>query len=385
MDNQKKVRKFIPCSLYCTEKIAKWLEDMAAEGYVLYTFSKFDYAVFYKGEPKKTRYRLWLRNDNKLEEEAKEIRQKYGWRRIDDVRCLEIYCSDGNEIPGIDTDEKALELQDKAIKYQLRQNIISLCLLLFPTIIYCLFKEFGSSAVNFGIGALLLPILMLLFVIAKHTAEIIDIKTYKKHTEDKNAYIKNTSKINLFLYATKYISLIVLLVTFIPFLHSADTVKDVWYSNSDSNETFPFVTIEDFIPDDAVRKSETKGDSSAIYQKWSNVVSPVNYYWCENDIITLPDGTNTEISLRITYHETKSPILARWVASDYYLEDKSFKINSKVHKLSDFGIDYGLYYHTPIANVVIAQKGNKLIMAEFLSLEFYSVEETIEIICNCLM
>ncbi|MBQ2848818.1 MAG: DUF2812 domain-containing protein [Clostridia bacterium] len=390
MEKQEKIRRFIPCSLYCTDKIESWLEEMASEGYIFYTFSKFDYAVFLKDKPQKMYYRLCLRGRNRHQSEMQKLMQKHGWERKGEIKNLDIYISHDSESLAADNDYEISELRDKAIKYRSKQNIISF---IFPLLIiatYIFFDDVAISAVNFGIGALLIPISLILFVAARQIIETADIKIYKKHIDDKNALVKNISKINLALYVAKYISIMFAFLSFVFVIASPDANSDIWYSNSDKNENPPFATVEDFVTGIASLKSEDNNDPAALFNKWSNSISAVNYYWRENDMLIQSDGTTEEIQLNVDYHETISPLLAKWLIWDYFWEDKSMKITSEVNIISGYDIDYGLTYHNWDYLVVIAQKGNKFTKAEFFSVRQEPFEETssitdeeaIEIICS---
>lgn len=383
MEKQKKIRRFIPCSLYCTDKIEKWLEDMAAEGYVFYNFSTFDYAVFTQQTPQKIRYRIWLKGKEKYADEARSLRQKYGWQLTDEMKNLELYRSVGAEIPGIENDERLTEIHNDAIKYHTKQNTLSFILLLLPIAIYILFEEIGTSTVSFGLSAFIMPIFLLLYTVLKQIANIINISTYKKNIENSDTYTKKGSKINFFFDAAKYISLIIFCAAIIPFFYSMEKSRDVWNPSPPEIESVPFATLDDFLPDSASRKS---GNEGILYQKWSNYASSVNYYWSEDDDVTFSDGTTGNCRTIISYHETISPLLAKWVVWDYFFEDKSFEINSEVEKLSGDNFDYGIYYRTPVLSVVILQKGSKVLMTEFY---FFSEsdnsptdEEVTEIICK---
>ena len=147
---------------------------------------------------------------------------------------------------------------------------------------------------------------------------IIDIRT-KKQINDSNTYIKITSKINLLLFTAKYILIAVALLSFIFVLASPDANSDIWYSNSDKNENPPFATVADFVPENASLKSEENNDPAALFNKWSNSVSAVNYYWRENDMLIHPGGTSEEIQLNVDYHETISPLLSKWTIWDLLL------------------------------------------------------------------
>ena len=116
-----------------------------------------------------------------------------------------------------------------------------------------------------------------------------------------------------------------------------------------------------------------------MYQKWSNAVSSVNYYWIENEEFIYEDGTTERLHFNVSYHETSNNIFAKWLVWDFYFEDKLKEINSDVIKLSEYDIDFGLTYHNWNYLVVIARKDNKIIKAEFESVNL-NEQEVIEII-----
>lgn len=265
--------------------------------------------------------------------------------------------------------------------------------MLLPILTFIIFKGSAISAVTFGIDALLIPISMILFVLARHIIEIIDAETYKKHISDNNTHIRNTSKINLTLYVSKYISVVALLVSFVFLLFTPEANSDILYDSIVENENPPFATVEDFVTENAVKKGNPETDHGALYNKWSNTVSKLNYRWRENSDFLHTDGTTERIQLNVEYHDTLSPFLAKLLIWDYYLEDKSLKINSKTKTINGYDIDYGLTYRNWGYLVVIAQKDNKLIRAEFESvritedepfktIESITDEEAIDIICN---
>ncbi len=395
MENQEKIRRFIPCSLYCTAKIESWLEEMAADGYILYKFSKFDYAVFTKDKPQKNHYRLCLKGKYKDESEMQNLMRKYGWERICEIKNLIVFSSQ-NPIPFEADDKfKLIELRDKAVKHRSKQNLISVISPLLIIASYILFKDVAIDAVKFGIGALLTPISIIFFLIAWQIVEIIDINTYKKHISDKNSYIKNTGKINLVLSAAKYISVAAIFLSFIILLISPSTEasSDIWYSNSDKSENPPFATVEDFVTGNATKKGNPETDPGAMYNKWSNAVSKLNYFWQEEYDYLHSDGTTERIQILVSYHKASNPILAKHLIWDYYWKDKTTKIRSDVKKISGYDIDYGITYRNWNFLVVIAQKGNTVIKAEFESvrlteeepfevIESITDEEAIEIICS---
>lgn len=395
MENQETIRRFIPCSLYCTAKIESWLEEMAAEGLVLYKFSTLDYAVFIKDEPQRISYRFCLKGNSKDESEVNKMMHKYGWEKVCEAKNFIIFASPVPVTFESDDIYRLKELRDKAVKYRSMQNIISLVSYLMIIASYIFFKDIAVDAVNFGIGALLTPISILFFLIAWQTVEIIDIRTYKKHISDKNAYIRNTGKINLILHTAKYISIAAIFLSFIILLvsPSAKTNNDIWYDSIAENENPPFATVEDFVTGNAIKKGDPEKDPGALYSKWSNAVSKINYHWRESSDFLHTDGTTESIQLNVDYHDTFSPLLAKWLIWDYYFKDKSIKITSDVKKISGYNIDYGLTYNNWGYHVVIVQKDNKLIKAEFSSvrtaegepiriIESITDEQVIDIICN---
>ncbi len=395
MEKQEKIRRFIPCSLYCTDKIESWLEEMAADGYILYTFSRFDYAVFFKDKPQNIKYHLCLKGRGKHRSETLKLMQKYGWETTCETKNLVVFSSQ-SPIPFEKDDETNLTtLRDQAINYRSKQNIISF---IFPLLIiasYIFFNDVAIDAVKFGIGALLTPISMISFLIAWQIIEIIDIRTYKKHINDKNAHIKNTSKINLCLYTAKYISVAAIFLSFMILLisPSPEASSDILYDSISKNENPPFATVEDFVTGNATKKGDPETDPGALYNKWSNAVSELNYFWHENHDYLHSDGTTENIRLLVSYHEASNPILAKHLIWDYYWDDKASKITSDVNKISGYDIDYGITYRNWNFLVVIAQKGNTIIKAEFESVRLTEEEpfevtesitdkEAIDIICR---
>ena len=395
MAKPEKIRRFIPCSLYCTSEIESWLEGMASEGYIFYAFSKFDYAVFIKEEPQKIHYRLCLKGSIKRESEIQNLMFKYGWESAGDIKNLFIFSSKNPTPFEADDENKLSELRDEALKHFSRQSIVNFISPLLIITMFFFTKEIAIDSVRFGVAGLLLPISMIMSLIIWGTIEITDIRTYKKHISNNNSYVFKFSKVNLCFYAAKYISAAAIFVSLAVLLISSQSglSNDIWYNSLSENENPPFATVEDFVTVNASKTGNSETDPGALYNKWSNKVSKLNYYWHENADYLHTDGTTENIKLIVDYHDTFSPLLAKWLIWDYYWNDKSIKITSDVNRISGYDIDYGLAYHNWGYLVVIAQKDNKIIKAEFSSVrtthnepiittEGITDEEAIAIICS---
>ena len=79
--------------------------------------------------------------------------------------------------------------------------------------------------------------------------------------------------------------------------------------------------MADLARDENSYELENYGFSNTV-EIWSDWLAPVNYDWNEIAIAALPDGRRIEGGLYVTYHQARSPAIAKTIAKEYLNKDR---------------------------------------------------------------
>lgn len=367
MKKTEKIRRFIPCSLFNISKLEDWLEDMAADGCILQSLSNSGIATFIKTEPKIIHYRVWPKNKFSDEGDVKRLRESYGFVRIDENTNLDIYITDSNTSNHIDNDEDAERFHKKAIKHQRYLCIFDLISALAAIAFYFFIKPFFLTAVTFGWAFSILPVLLILFTAIKGLIKLINIGKLKNPSTKPDINEKNNWQAASILNTVLNISEKAFVIILIPLLIGWDYNVHIDSHISSCNEELPFATVKDLFPD-AEYQERTRSDRN-VYNNWSLFFAPVNYEWNEDAILTFSDGSVYRCHLRVNYHETASPFMAKAVAREYIRKDNSLFSRLDIRDLPQLDADYAVFY-SYITNTIVIQNDNKIIKSDyFLSSE----------------
>lgn len=362
MKKAKKIRRFIPCSLFNISKLESWLEDMAADGCILQTLSNNGVATFIKTEPKIIYYRIWPKNKFKDEDDAKRLRESYGFVRIDENTNLDIYITDSNTSNHIDNDEDADRFHKKAIKHQRYLCIFDLISALAAIAFYFFVKPFFVTAVTFGWAFSILPVLLILFTAIKGLIKLININKLKNPSTKPDINEKSNWQAASVLNTVLNISEKAFVIILIPLLIGWDYNVHIDSHISSCNEELPFATVKDLFPDAEYQEKERP--SRNVYNNWSLFFSPVNYEWKEDAILTSDDGTVYGCYLKVNYHETANSFIAKGVARDYVFYDKARFSDTEIYDLAEIDADYAVFYSV-VSNTVVIRNDNKIIKADY--------------------
>lgn len=361
MKKAKKIRRFIPCSLFDISKLENWLEDMAADGFILQSLSNQGIATFKEAEPRTLRYRVWLKNKFKDEGDAKRLRESYGFVRIEENTNLDIYITDSNTGNSIDNDEEAQLLHQKAIKHQIKLSVFQILFSVAAMALYFFIKPFFLTTVVFGTAFSLVPVLLLVFAFVEHIARIISISKIKHRESGLNEKCdwRIGSTVNTIIKICETLLTVILLPLLIGLNYNILIASHI----SSCSEELPFATVENLFPDAEYVISDRYERNT--YTHWNIAASPVNYEWNEDATVTLPDGSVYDCYFKVNYHETANSFIAKGVARDYLFYDRSKLWDFEIYDLTELDADYAVFY-SKITNTVILQKDNKVIKVVYL-------------------
>lgn len=128
----KTVRKFMPDDIWNLGRSESWFSDMAKSGLHLQKVG-LQFALFDKGEPKNTKYRIDIISPMPTGEQL-EIYEKSGWQLVDNLKQLYIFSSpEEADYPELHTDPMEQSYTLTALNQRLKIQVIllSVCMVLF--------------------------------------------------------------------------------------------------------------------------------------------------------------------------------------------------------------------------------------------------------------
>ncbi len=126
--------KLIPYYFFQVDAIEGWLDEQAQKGLFLSEVGyPADLARFTRGEPRKVRYRIDIKQNTGYadEKERTAAYKEMGWDYVCDLRSdLDIYRCGDPDTPELNTDEETLHsVLDSKLKGQILYSIALLCLI----------------------------------------------------------------------------------------------------------------------------------------------------------------------------------------------------------------------------------------------------------------
>jgi len=103
----------------------------------------------------------------------------------------------------------------------------------------------------------------------------------------------------------------------------------------------------------------------------SDWLAPVNIDWNEIANVTLSDGRRIEGGLYVTYHEARSPAIARAIAEEYFRKDYYDQVFNMPYahdfeplELSPLNVEYATAYRNRVHHpTVVLQDGTRVLRA----------------------
>ena len=371
-----------PCPPYDVEATESWLEDMAAQGWMLEKDNIFlGVAAFEKAEPAPVRYRLEAsaRRVGDFDDyggapdpEAEEMNADFGWEYVARRGQFHIYRSPAGGGPELHTDPRVQALAIKSLERRQINSLLSLLLVLVINL-FAVQLRGGSlllSAAAAGLPITLLTAFLALWLIAAPVREAVHLGRLKKrlaagvplrHDGDwrrgRTAY-----------YARRLIHLLLFLTWLLVLLHlwagkSVGTGKEAL---ADYKGILPFADMRDFAEGDFRLTGSDMLNSSVTVKSNAFVRRYVDLE--EHARILRPDGTALNGGLYVTYFEARWEWLARALAGEFLRVDRRKTGRGWRESLEypDIGLDeataYRNFIHFPC---VVLRQGRVVLRAMF--------------------
>lgn len=300
----KLVRRFNFVDMWDYGKNESWYSDMALKGLHLQDIGNF-LVTFEKGQPKKTKYRIEILEDNPSQEQL-DLYKEYGWELVTNKKIFYVFSSPQEDnAPELHTDPMEQSFTFKMIDKQLKTNMTSISII-FLSFIASIFNQFflQDQPYLFLIRQSSLNLMMLMvpymYVFIKSISGYITVK------KTKNALLMGMPlnhnknwKLSYLFSSVFYILLIAMIIItlFTPYYtavqRSLHTYKDV-----EDTSAISLINIE----------------TGPVYDYWHKLsyywsfVSPVQYVITEDGYVDAQiqeelSGTYSHAFLHIRYYE----------------------------------------------------------------------------------
>ena len=363
MNNKKSknVYRLLPCYKHDILAIETWLEDMAAEGYILKKL-KTGYAIFVMDEPVQMRYRLLPRVENSLiniggtpteEDQFIAVQQMTGWKHITQNGFYFVFATQDPSLPELERDVSAII--KKTVK-TCRNGAFVILFIWVSTFItlFCRGRLDLISIIQVGTWV---PLLMVLIA----ASQIIDgFAAYRLQKKFSTDIVSCDWRQDAKQYKRQNIWHDISFALIIVFLSGAwGSVFYHWDKPKElSQADAPFPILEEIAP-------ELSYNSDNIYyiaNKKFDLLAPVVMTVEEHGALYNGDEQVFAGTLYIDYYETISPWIANRIANEYIYEDsfvwRKYKLGGEPNpvELNGLGVDYAYMQETHAPIVVLVEE-----------------------------
>lgn len=344
MKEKQTIHRICPCHRYDIEGIQTWLEDMAADGWLLekggYGLGTF---TFQRSKQIRCKYRLEVIFEGEKYPDRSnylEMLKDFGWTHLTDFRGFEIFRTEDLNATEISTDPLVQAMTLKKLKHA---GIHRILFLVFYFALQLLSKHlswiyFFRNAVTFGPVAVVLmtAFLALILILPLHDLWRIHRLEKKLRAGQPNHHRKNWRSHALVHRIFSVFPGVIGICTICLWLSGLFIAMNSIPLESSTIDP-PFVTIAD-LADSNYELTDPPLSGNNQYVYWSNPLSPVNYEWREYAKFTANDMGNNGF-LTVDYHQTASEWIAVGLAEDYYNYEFNRLNDTEDLQTSDFGLD----------------------------------------------
>ena len=371
-----------PCPPYDVEATESWLEDMAAQGWMLEKDNIFlGVAVFEKAEPAPVRYRLEAsaRRVGDFDDyggapdpEAEEMNADFGWEYVARRGQFHIYRSPAGGGPELHTDPRVQALAIKSLERRQIHQLLSLLLILVVNLFAVQLR--GGSLLLYaaaaGLPITLLTAFLALWLIAAPVREAVHLGRLKKRLaagvplrHDGDWRRGQTGY-----YARLLVNLLLFLTWLLVLLHlwAGKVEGSGKEALTDYKGILPFADMRDFAAGDFrltgsdMLNSSVTDKSNAFVRRYVDLE--------EHARILRPDGTSLNGGLYVTYFEARWEWLAKALAGEFLRVDRRKTGRRRWEPIScpDFGLDGAAAYRNDLHfPCVVLHQGRAVLRAMF--------------------
>lgn len=352
-NNDKRIYRLAPYSVYEYDRIEKYLEEMAQKGY--FFESVFCGVMSFKiDKPQKARYRLEAIDKKRDENDDMDFYEECGWIKLDSWREFRVWCTLDENAREIDTDDEVKALSLKNLKKSLVSNY---SMLIFWLIAYPIIKGFGTvllSIIEIGTIVSSIGIFFILCDIFYSGKRIIYLsKRIKAIKNDEEIKVKENSR------ARQIIACVLIVAVIVWGFFFADRalkhmVDEYEMPYSEYKGELPFADISKLVENGKLEKVTIMNTVSVR----EDILAPKIIYLDQSGRVTSDTAESFSGGLHIQYYELKNEFLAKMVFDELCIHDRKSK-RYKDKEEPDLNVDE-IKYHFEVFDTLIIRKGEKV-------------------------
>ena len=374
-----KIYRLLPCYKNDVLAMEAWLEDMAAEGYMLKKIF-LSIAIFVECEPAKVRFRLLPKPANKLldmggvptvQENFIALRELEGWRHVASTSYYFIFYTKNAALPEPERDlyEIVSERYHEAKKSLVMEAATILCAIASLGMLNALTL---SNIVWYGTLVFLLIFWLFFYAAGVSIYEMFRWKKIKNvlESEDINRYDwRDSAGFHKASTMMVYIVTTVLLIgasgTYLYSVHPSNTMAVEQYE-----DILPIPKVSEWYTDTnyVIPEEEANIANYNILEKRSDLLAPIILQIDEHGELYRDDTLLFAGGVDVEYYETIVPALAKPLAVSLYEADRAFGEKYSKYQpleLPEISADYVIAYQTFAQNKVVMAEDNKVIRVSY--------------------
>ena len=372
---ERKIYRTLPCYRNDILAIEAWLEDMAAEGYMLKKLF-LSIAIFVECEPAKVRFRLLPKPANKLldmggaptvQENFIALRELEGWRHVASTSYYFIFYTKNAALPEPERDlyEIASECYHEAKKRLVKVVATMICSMATLGIVDALSL---NHIVRFGTLIFLMIFWLFFYAVGVSICEVLRWRKVKKSLECEDSKYRDWREGES---SYKSITMLVYIITTTLLIGSTGTyLYNVHPSNTMAVEQYedilPIPKVSEWYTDTnyVIPEEEANIANYNILEKRSDLLAPIILQIDEHGELYRDDTLLFAGGVDVEYYETIVPALAKPLAVSVYEDDKAFgeKYNKyQPLEVPGIAVDYIIAYNSWWQPSIVMAEGNKVL------------------------
>ena len=372
---ERKIYRILPCYRNDILAIEAWLEDMAAEGYMLKKLF-LSIAIFVECDPAKVRFRLLPKPANKLldmggvptvQENFIALRELEGWRHVASTPYYFVFYTKNTALPEPERDlyEIASERYHEAKKSLVMVVATTICSMATLGIVDALSL---NHIVRFGTLIFLMIFWLFFYAVGVSICEVLRWRKVKKSLECEDSKYRDWREGEI---SYKSITMLVYIITTTLLIGSTGT----YLYNVHPSNTMAVEQYEDILPIPKVSEWYTETNyvipeeeaniaNYNILEKRSDLLAPIILQIDEHGELYRDDTLLFAGGVDVEYYETIVPALAKPLAVSVYEDDKAFgeKYNKyQPLEVPGIAVDYVIAYNSWWHPSIVMAEGNKVL------------------------
>lgn len=368
---RKRIFRMPPCPAYDITGLEQWLEEMAAQGYVLKRFFTSLIAVFEQQEPQNLRYRMTSLSSDAFAfpdldpslDHLKEYCSAYGWEYAGHRGSFCIFVTGDPSARELHTDTDVQAMIMEQVRKERKSSLILPALWLGYIVVKMLCGEILLNTIRLGsVCVLLFLIIVLMFAVDA----FLELRHLRKIQNAVSEGVEVEKKRNAAAYQARTIFLMAAVLLLIV-MAGAEYYSEAKGKNeiplASYTEEIPTLTIQNLVPGDTWIETDQSEYANRIIAK-SDLLAPVYVSFSQNGAVYEDGLCKFEGMIDVTYMETRSPWIAERVAKDFQARDeKMWNDRYEVYEplnLPELGADYAAAWKHLLPAFVIAD-GSKVV------------------------